>query len=156
VKATRQCSVEDCDRKHEARGFCHMHFTRLRVRGTIHLPQGPSVADRLAARLERKPNGCLEWTGFTDDRGYGRIWVDGKCQKAHRIAWELANGLIPDGMCVCHRCDNPPCCDVEKCLFLGTQVENIADMDAKGRRRPRGKNKPKVRPRRRLTNKETL
>ncbi len=50
----------------------------------------------------------------------------------HRVAWEDANGPVPDGKCVLHKCDNPPCCNPEH-LFLGTREENNADRDAKGR-----------------------
>ena len=91
-------------------------------------------AERFASRLVRQDNGCLE---FTTKRGkrienYGFFNVDCKEWRAHRYAWYLANGQIPDGMYVCHRCDNPPCCDVTH-LFLGTHDENMKDMVAKGR-----------------------
>ena len=97
-----------------------------------HAINNRSPADeRLRARLVEKPNGCLEWTGATVN-GYGSISVNGRVKRTHRFAWELTHGNIPDGMVICHKCDNPPCCNPEH-LFLGTQADNIADMMAKGR-----------------------
>ncbi len=55
-------------------------------------------------------------------------------QLAHRYGFRLANGPIPLGMSICHRCDNPPCQNPQH-LFLGEQRDNVSDMDAKGRRR---------------------
>lgn len=94
-----------------------------------------TIADRLQARLVRRDNGCVEWTGARTACGYGRISrgrsVDGY-ERTHRVVWELANGPIPPGMAVCHHCDNPPCCALGH-LFLGSQGDNVHDMWAKGR-----------------------
>lgn len=95
------------------------------------------LADRFASKVSPSSdeNGCLLWLGSSDALGRGRISVPGKSpQLAHRIAWELRHGVIPDGLVVCHRCDVYACVNVEH-LFLGTQLDNIADREAKGRTR---------------------
>lgn len=59
--------------------------------------------------------------------------INRRAIKAHRFAWAAAHGDIPDGMLVLHKCDNPPCVNVDH-LFLGTHKDNVDDMDAKMRR----------------------
>lgn len=75
---------------------------------------------------------CREWQLSRVKGGYGRRKADGKMQLVHRIEWEMHNGPIPDGLCVLHRCDNPPCYEITH-LWLGTQQENMDDRQAKGR-----------------------
>lgn len=89
-------------------------------------------AQDFASRLRRAPSGCLEWTGAKDRNGYGTLRSGRVDQKAHRVAFEQANGPIPDGMVVCHTCDNPSCCDPAH-LFLGTHKDNKADSVRKRR-----------------------
>lgn len=94
-----------------------------------------SEADERRFRLliaNGAPDECWPFMGHWNEKGYGRIRFRDKIRYAHRLAWELTNGPIPDGMNVLHRCDYPACCNPAH-LFLGTLLDNVADMIAKGR-----------------------
>lgn len=117
----------------------HRRPLPARATGTRHIlfdmPGDDGMIDKASRFWSRvdKSGECWVWKGSVTPPGYGRIGYDGKRGYAHRLSWELANGPIPDGMFVLHRCDNRVCVRPEH-LFLGTQSDNMADMDAKGRR----------------------
>ncbi len=82
----------------------------------------------------KNPTQCWEWTGKKNTDGYGVVRINKREERTHRISWKLSIGAIPEGKYVLHRCDNRSCTNPAH-LFLGTQQDNIADMDAKGRRK---------------------
>lgn len=129
-------------------GYCHCgcgqktviaketRANRGTIKGTpVHFCKGHTnrrpVKDRFLEKIN-KTDTCWLWLGEPDDRGYGVISDLGQRIKAHRFSWIFHNGPIPAGLCVLHKCDNPPCVNPDH-LFLGTKGDNIQDCKAKGR-----------------------
>jgi hypothetical protein len=97
-------------------------------------PESTPIAERFWSKVD-KSGDCWVWTGSRARgrwQGYGRINAGDFVALAHRVSWEIANGPIPTGMLVLHRCDNPPCVRPEH-LFLGTSHDNNLDMARKRR-----------------------
>lgn len=95
-----------------------------------------SLVDRFWSKVDRRgPDECWEWTRARNELGYGRFRFRGCLYYAHRMAWELVNGPVPEALEVCHTCDNPPCCNPAH-LFVGTHADNLGDMATKGRAKP--------------------
>lgn len=92
-----------------------------------------ALARRFWPKVTRSA-GCWLWRGMIGTNGYGRLrnGRDEPVLYAHRVSYELNIGPIPNGMNVCHRCDNPPCVRPDH-LFLGSDADNMADKVAKGR-----------------------
>jgi hypothetical protein len=98
--------------------------------------RGRPLAERVRLQTERRgPDECWPWIGSHDRNGYGHLTRFGKQVRAHRVAWELANGREPRG-CICHSCDNPACVNPAH-LWEGSHADNMRDMHAK-RRHPGG------------------
>jgi len=92
-----------------------------------------SIIDRFWKKVAIIPfHECWEWTGFKRDTGYGHINIDGFMMRAHRFSWTINYGPIPEGLLVCHKCDNPGCVRPDH-LFLGTIQDNMTDKKIKKR-----------------------
>lgn len=104
--------------------FCAAAFQRIPLADAFNRKVGEPTA-----------TGCRLWLGSKNPQGYGQFRYRGRQDtqlSAHRVAWELANGPVPDGLFVCHKCDVRACVEVSH-LWLGTCKENLQDCVAKGR-----------------------
>lgn len=137
----RMCSVPGCGRKHSVHGLCVSHWSRVRKTGDVQAdvplrhkrPVGLSLSETFDYFMPGIPGAdCWEWAGSRNRAGYGVVRMTDSSFPAHRVSYELFIGPIPEGWCVCHRCDNPPCCNPNH-LFVGTKDDNNQDKVAKGR-----------------------
>lgn len=119
----RPCSVDGCEASSHAHRLCSPHYKRAVRAGDIEVKQPAPLAARFWEKVA-KTEGCWNWTGQVNELGYGLFWLNGKGgYRAHRMAWELTNGTIPDGMVIDHRCHNAGCVNPSH-LRVCTQKEN--------------------------------
>ena len=137
------CSIDDCDKKAFGRGWCKMHHNRWLRHGDplVVLAFRGTPEERLQHYMDRRgDDDCWLWQGSIDKRrGYGVIAVDGKSKRAHRFAYELEYGPIPDDHDIDHHCHDPEicsggiacphrrCCNPRHMLAVGPGVNNSAD-----------------------------
>lgn len=123
----RTCSIESCEDKHVARGYCEKHYRAAKHRGEFQVTQWASDADRFWSKVN-KGEGCWDWGGARRGPGYGAFRIggrlDGKIIPAHRFSYELVNGPIPDGLVIDHICRNPSCVRPDH-LRACTQQHNV-------------------------------
>lgn len=113
MKAERSCGHPGCERPYHSKGMCSLHYARRKLGIDMDL-RTPTLEERFMAKTRQSPSGCLEWVGVTH-RGYGhfgmRSPVTGKptMAKAHRVAYEMRFGKIPEGLVIDHLCRNRSC-----------------------------------------------
>jgi hypothetical protein len=116
----------DSKRQWEDRAFCSMSCANKAGRTIPTHLYFWKYAERM------KDDECWPWRGVCDQHGYGRVSFMHKRFKAHRVSFEMANGPIPDGLIVRHRCDNPNCVNPNH-LEAGTHKDNMQDASRRGR-----------------------
>lgn len=121
------CSIDGCEKKHKARGWCNAHYRRWLKHGDplkTAFERASTTREAFDLRTQWDENGCLVWTGALSSSGYGNVYFRGSNWNAHRLAWTLVNGEVPGDLDVNHKCWNKACVNVEH-LNLATRSQNV-------------------------------
>ncbi len=128
VKCCEKCGVEfSVANWNASRRFCSPRCYHSIPRHRTTPPE-----DFFGLTIPEPNSGCWLWLGPAQNMGYGVVNYQRKAHLAHRIAYEITNGPIPEGMEICHRCDVPLCVNPDH-LFMGSHAENMGDCRKKGR-----------------------
>lgn len=119
------CVIVGCGRRRHARGYCPTHYTRWWSAGTTEPPLKPSVEERFWSKVDiAAPADCWRWLAYIAPTGYGNFRIDGRPHPAHRVAYRLHVGEIPDGLVIDHLCRNRTCVNPDH-LEPVTNRENV-------------------------------
>lgn len=134
------CSIDGCDRKLVARGYCHRHYCEARRNGMPVVLGTIPVEDRFWSKVD-KDGECWNWIARRDANGYGVFSLHGKTSLAHRVSWELTQGEAPPReMEIDHACRNSSCVNPDhlKLADRSRNMQNQSDKGHKGRNGVRG------------------
>jgi hypothetical protein len=133
LKSASGCDFPGCQKPYEAHGLCTTHLRRLQKTGTLKTPiRSLPPTERFWIKVDRSggPEACWPWlASIRGNNGYGGVWWKGKTCLAHRVAWELTNGPIPEGLTLDHLCRDRACCNPRHLEPVTHQV-NILRGDA--------------------------
>lgn len=128
----KTCSIEQCDRRHYARGLCERHYKKRELLGLSRLAPNKDVESRFWKNVDRRGDDeCWPWKTAESRHGYGNLWVGDRVRKGTHVSLFLATGKWPT-QDVLHSCDYPPCVN-PKHLREGTHLENMREAIERGR-----------------------
>lgn len=124
-KQAGACTVPGCPGKPRGHGLCQKHYSRWRVHGSTADPpqERKPIVDRFKKMTEWRGD-CLIWTGSLNGVGYGQVYYHGKLRRAHRVAYELAFGSVPEGLVIDHLCHHRACVNPAHLMPVTMQQNN--------------------------------
>lgn len=130
TKGNQKCSIHDCQNRDWARGYCHKHLARFYKYSDPNYTK-PSFQGKFWSKVSRS-GGCFEWTSSLTSDGYGKVWDGSKTRLAHRVAYEFANGKIPNGLEIDHLCRNRRCVNPDHLEAVTAKINSQRSLSVSG------------------------